>query len=62
MLRKANNILELVGQTPIVRLNRLNPHSRVEVYVKLEYFNPGGSDEGPPGPGHDRGGRSLRAN
>ena len=43
MLRKANNVLELVGQTPIVRLNRLNPHPQVESYVKLEYFNPGGS-------------------
>ncbi|MDO9070249.1 MAG: PLP-dependent cysteine synthase family protein, partial [Deltaproteobacteria bacterium] len=43
MLRKANNVLELVGQTPIVRLNRLNPHPQVEIYVKLEYFNPGGS-------------------
>ena len=43
MLRKANSILELVGQTPIVRLNRLNPNPQVEIYVKLEYFNPGGS-------------------
>lgn len=43
MLRKAKNILELVGQTPIVRLNRLNPHPQVVVYVKLEFFNPGGS-------------------
>ncbi|RJR47656.1 MAG: cysteine synthase [Deltaproteobacteria bacterium] len=40
---KARNILELVGHTPIVRLNRLNPNPNVEVYVKLEYFNPGGS-------------------
>jgi cysteinyl-tRNA synthetase len=43
MESRANNILELVGQTPIVRLNRLNPNPRVKVYVKLEYFNPGGS-------------------
>ncbi|MEW6660671.1 MAG: cysteine synthase [Thermodesulfobacteriota bacterium] len=40
---KARNILELIGHTPIVRLNRLNPHPQVEVFVKLEYFNPGGS-------------------
>ncbi|HZE21467.1 MAG TPA: cysteine synthase, partial [Desulfobaccales bacterium] len=40
---RANNILELIGQTPIVRLNRLNPNPQVEIYVKLEYFNPGGS-------------------
>jgi len=40
---KARDILELIGRTPIVRLNRLNPNPKVEVYVKLEYFNPGGS-------------------
>ena len=33
----------MIGRTPIVRLNRLNPNPRVEIYVKLEYFNPGGS-------------------
>jgi cysteinyl-tRNA synthetase len=43
MHSKARTILELIGNTPIVRLNRLNPHPGVEVYVKLEYFNPGGS-------------------
>ncbi len=43
MKRKADTILELMGETPIVRLNRLNPNPRVEIYVKLEYFNPGGS-------------------
>src|SRR4030042_741162 len=40
---KARNILELIGHTPIVRLTRLNPNPKVEVYVELEYFNPGGS-------------------
>jgi cysteinyl-tRNA synthetase len=43
MKRRADTILELMGETPIVRLNRLNPNPRVEIYVKLEYFNPGGS-------------------
>ncbi len=43
MTRRADSILELMGETPIVRLRRLNPGLRVEVYVKLEYFNPGGS-------------------
>jgi cysteinyl-tRNA synthetase len=43
MTRRANSILELMGETPIVRLNKLNPNPRVEIYVKLEYFNPGGS-------------------
>jgi len=43
MLRKVDNILELVGQTPLVRVNRLNPRPGVEVYAKLEAMNPGGS-------------------
>lgn len=43
MTRRASSILELMGGTPIVRLNKLNPNPRVEIYVKLEYFNPGGS-------------------
>ncbi len=43
MQGKASSILELIGRTPLVRLNRLNPNPQVEIYVKLEYFNPGGS-------------------
>ncbi len=43
MKRCYKNILELIGDTPLVRLNRLNLNPRVPVYVKLEYFNPGGS-------------------
>src|SRR5687768_6612242 len=39
---KAANILETIGNTPAVRINRLFP-SRVEVYMKLERANPGGS-------------------
>ncbi len=38
-----DNITELVGQTPMVRLNRVVPEEAAEVYVKLEAFNPGGS-------------------
>ncbi len=39
----ANNVVELIGNTPLVRLNRLpNPES-AQVLAKLEYFNPGGS-------------------
>ena len=41
--RKVNNILELVGDTPLVRINRLNPNPGVTVYAKLEFMNPGGS-------------------
>ena len=39
---KANNILETIGNTPHVRLNRLYP-SEYEVWLKLEKVNPGGS-------------------
>lgn len=38
-----NNILELVGNTPIVKLNKLPAKEHAEVYMKLESFNPGGS-------------------
>ncbi|HWO53864.1 MAG TPA: cysteine synthase A [Paenibacillus cookii] len=34
------NITELIGQTPAVRLHRLAGAQEAEVYVKLEYFNP----------------------
>ncbi|SHF08674.1 cysteine synthase A [Seinonella peptonophila] len=39
----ANNILELIGRTPSVRLNRIVGKSDADVYLKLEFFNPGGS-------------------
>lgn len=38
-----NNILEAIGQTPIVRLNRVGKELDCELYVKCEFFNPGGS-------------------
>lgn len=37
------NIVEAIGNTPIVRLNRVAAHVKSEIYVKLEYLNPGGS-------------------
>jgi cysteine synthase len=37
------NISDLIGGTPIVRLTRLEPGLDVELYAKLESFNPGGS-------------------
>ncbi len=39
-MKIANNITELVGNTPLVRLNRLTEGLPGEVVVKLEYFNP----------------------
>ena len=38
-----NNITELIGNTPIVKLNHLVPEGAADVYVKLEAFNPGSS-------------------
>ena len=43
MARIANDITGLIGQTPIVKLNRLTGPEDAEVYLKLEYFNPGSS-------------------
>ncbi len=37
------NVLSLIGNTPLVRITRLNPNPKVEIYAKLEAFNPGGS-------------------
>lgn len=41
-MRVAENITELIGQTPVVKLNRLAGEG-AEVWVKLEFFNPGSS-------------------
>lgn len=38
-----NNITELVGKTPIIKLNNLTDENAATVYVKLESFNPGSS-------------------
>jgi cysteine synthase len=41
--RVADDITQLVGETPILKLKRLVPAGSAEVYAKLEYLNPGGS-------------------
>ena len=43
MARIVNSVLDLVGQTPIVKLNNLSDENSADVYLKLEYFNPGSS-------------------
>ncbi|AMA50798.1 MULTISPECIES: cysteine synthase A [Bacillus] len=43
MVRVANSITELIGNTPIVKLNRLADENSADVYLKLEYMNPGSS-------------------
>ncbi|MFK7051088.1 pyridoxal-phosphate dependent enzyme, partial [Flavobacterium davisii] len=37
------NITQLVGKTPVIKLNNIVPEGAAEVYVKLEAFNPGSS-------------------
>jgi cysteine synthase A len=39
----AESLLDLVGKTPVVRLQRMVPPSSAEIWAKLESFNPGGS-------------------
>ena len=38
-----NNILWAIGNTPLVRINNMNKNRNVEIYAKLEGFNPTGS-------------------
>lgn len=38
-----NNITDLIGSTPLVRLNKTVPDGSAEIYLKLEFFNPGSS-------------------
>ena len=42
-LRVAEDITELVGETPLLRLRRVVPADAANLYAKLEYLNPGGS-------------------
>jgi cysteine synthase A len=39
-MKIANNVTELIGNTPLVRLNRLTAGMKAEVVAKLEFFNP----------------------
>ena len=43
MARIVQSVTDLIGDTPLVRLNRLVPEGSAEIYVKLEYQNPGAS-------------------
>ena len=38
-----NNIIETIGRTPLVKLNRITEKIEPNIYVKIEAFNPGGS-------------------
>ncbi len=39
----AKSVLDLIGNTPMARVNHLNPNPNLEMYIKLEKYNPGGS-------------------
>lgn len=43
MAKIANSIVELIGQTPVVKLNHIVDENSADVYLKLEYMNPGSS-------------------
>ncbi|RWZ51281.1 cysteine synthase A [Halobacillus fulvus] len=43
MMRVVNNVSELVGRTPLVKLNRSADEDSADIYLKLEYMNPGSS-------------------
>ena len=43
MTKLAQSVVDLIGKTPIVKLNRITNPEAADVYVKLEYFNPGSS-------------------
>jgi len=38
-----NNILDAIGRTPLVKINHMNPNPAVQIFAKLEGFNPTGS-------------------
>jgi len=42
-MKRASHVFELIGKTPMVRINKMNPNPHVEIYAKLEGFNPMGS-------------------
>ena len=43
MTLRYSTITELIGNTPLVRLNRISREGAATIYAKVEYFNPGGS-------------------
>lgn len=42
-MRVANDIAGLIGETPIVKLNRMTDEDSADIYLKLEFMNPGSS-------------------
>lgn len=42
-MKVVDNVSKLIGDTPLIKLNKLTPKTGASVYLKLEYFNPSGS-------------------
>ena len=42
-MKYKNNILEQIGNTPLIKLNRINKGLKPQIFAKLESANPGGS-------------------
>jgi cysteine synthase A len=43
LAKLVHNITDLIGNTPLVKLNRIVPEDSAEIYLKLEFMNPGSS-------------------
>jgi len=43
VINNRRNILDLIGETPVVEIRKLNPNPNVKIFAKLESCNPGGS-------------------
>ena len=53
-----DSVLDTIGWTPLIRLDAIGRGIRTPIYGKAEFFNPGGSREGPHRPADHRGGRA----
>jgi len=42
-MRVANDITGIIGETPVVKLNRMTDEDSADIYLKLEFMNPGSS-------------------
>ena len=42
-MKTGQTILDIIGQTPLIRINRISRKTAAEIYLKLEYVNPSGS-------------------
>jgi hypothetical protein len=52
----ADSVIDLVGRTPMIRLNRIVPGGSAEVLGKMEALEPRRQRQGPHRPQHDQGG------